>query len=57
MAGRLLGVVLVFRDVTERRKAETTIAEQMRLAEYGRDIGLALTRSGPLSEALTRCAR
>jgi PAS domain S-box-containing protein len=54
--GAITGVVLVFRDVTERRKAEATIAEQMRLAEYGRYIGLALTRNGPLREALTRCA-
>jgi PAS domain S-box-containing protein len=54
--GAITGVVLVFRDVTERRKADATIAEQVRLAEYGRDIGLALTRSGPLQKALTRCA-
>ncbi len=53
--GAITGVVLVFRDVTERRKAEATIAEQVRLAEYGRDIGLALTRSGHLREALTDC--
>ena len=40
----VVGAVVTFIDITERKRAEATIAEQMRLAEYGREIGLALTR-------------
>ncbi len=54
--GRLIGSVVTFIDVTERKTAEATIAEQARLARYGRDIGKALTGSTTLEEALARCA-
>jgi putative nucleotidyltransferase with HDIG domain len=46
----------VAEDITEHRLAEETIAEQIRLAEYGRDVGLALTEGGPMGRMLTRCA-
>ncbi|HEX8200024.1 MAG TPA: GAF domain-containing protein, partial [Isosphaeraceae bacterium] len=42
--------------MSERKEAEATIAEQMRLAEYGREIGAALTRDSALGEMLALCA-
>jgi PAS domain S-box-containing protein len=54
-AGRDAGVVLVFRDVAERRLHEVVIEEQRRLAEFGRDIGLAFTEGDSLGEMLNRC--
>jgi PAS domain S-box-containing protein len=53
--GRVAGVVLVFRDVAERRRQEAVIEEQRRLAEFGRDIGLAFTESDSLGEMLDHC--
>ena len=52
-----LGAVVVCRDVSARRADEATIAEQVRLAQYGRDVGRAVTRSADLTEMLDRCAR
>ena len=37
-------------------RAEETIAEQIRLAEYIRDVGLALTQDAPLRAMLACCA-
>jgi len=54
--GGVRGVVLVFRDVTTRRRSEATIEEQVRLARYGRDVVLALSRSASLREMLELCA-
>ena len=53
--GRVVGVVLVFRDVTERRRQEAVIEEQRRLAELGRDIGLAFSEGDSLGAMLDRC--
>lgn len=44
------------RDITDRKRAEAMIAEQVRLAEFGREVGLALTQAGSLSDMLGRCA-
>ena len=55
-SGRVVGAVLVFRDVSDRRRAEASIAEQVRLAEYGRDVGRAMTQGGTAEEVLARCA-
>jgi PAS domain S-box-containing protein len=54
--GRVAGVVLVFRDITERKKQEAAAEEQHRLAAFGRDVGLALTESPDLSTLAVRCA-
>ena len=54
--GRVAGVVLVFRDVAERRRQEAVIEEQRRLAEFGRDVGLAFTEVESLGEMLDRCS-
>ena len=54
--GTVAGVVLVFRDITERKRQEAFVEEQRRLAEFGRDVGLALTESPDLASMLHRCA-
>ena len=56
-AGTVIGVVMVFRDIGERRRQQDLIAEQKRLAEFGRDVGFALTESATLPEVLARCAQ
>ena len=43
-------------DVTDRKRQEEVIAEQVRLAEFGRDIALALTEAATLPAMLGRCA-
>ena len=43
------------REVVERLRAETTILEQIHRAEFGRDIGLALTSNPTLAAVLERC--
>jgi PAS domain S-box-containing protein len=53
--GRVVGVVVVFRDVAERRRQETVIEEHRQLAEFGRDIGLAFTEVDSLAEMIDRC--
>ncbi|MDR3638355.1 MAG: PAS domain S-box protein, partial [Isosphaeraceae bacterium] len=44
------------RDISERKRYEQAIAEQTRLAEFGRDVALALTESTSLGEMLNRTA-
>jgi len=65
--GRLVGVVLVFRDITEHRRAERDIterkkgdaalAERTRLAELTGQIGIALSEGGVLGQTLHRCVK
>ena len=43
-------------DITERKQAETSLAERMRLASLVADVGVALTRGGRPTEILNRCA-
>ena len=53
--GAVAGVVLVFRDITERKREEARAEEQRRLALFGRDVGLALTECPDLGSMLGRC--
>ncbi len=46
----------IAQDITENRLAEETIAKHIRLADYGRDVGLALTEDAPMGRMLHRCA-
>ena len=55
-AGRPTQVVKLAEPITERKEAEATIAEQVRLAEYGREVNLTLTTCPTLREMLTRAA-
>ena len=55
--------VAFIRDVTERKRAEQQLriakeaeAERARLAELGRDVGIALSQGGTLRELLQPCA-
>ena len=54
--GAVAGVVLVFRDITGRRRQDALIDEQRRLAEFGRDVGLVLTESPDLATMARRCS-
>ncbi|HSU83621.1 MAG TPA: PAS domain S-box protein, partial [Thermoanaerobaculia bacterium] len=48
--------VTFIRDVTERKRAEEGETRRARLAELGRDVGLALTRGDSLRGILQPCA-
>jgi PAS domain S-box-containing protein len=50
---RLVGVCT---DITARKEAEETLAEQARIAEASAEVGATLTRSHALNESLQRCA-
>ena len=54
--GSITGVVLVFRDVTERRQSEAALEERARLAAFGAEIGTALTQALTLRDMLRRAA-
>ena len=55
--GQIIGVVLVFRDVSARKEAEKAAEERNRLASLDTDIGFALTRSNDLRDMLGHCAK
>jgi PAS domain S-box-containing protein len=48
--GRHVGIFI------DRRRSADDLLERTRLAALGRDVGLALTRTGPLAETLRQCA-
>jgi len=54
--GRPLRIVALVEDITQRKGAEAAVAEQVRLAEFGRDLSLALAEGTTLPEMLARCA-
>jgi PAS domain S-box-containing protein len=49
-------VIVVARDVSKRKAAEAALAERVRLAELGAEIGAALTTGKDLADTLQRCA-
>ena len=55
-AGRVVGGVLVFRDIGERRANDRAREEHARLAAFGRDVGLVLSRAEELPVMLRQCA-
>lgn len=53
--GVITGAVISFRDITERKRSEEVIAEEIRMRTLGADIGEALTKGNALFEMLQTC--
>jgi PAS domain S-box-containing protein len=51
------GFVAIVRDLSEQKRAEAALHEQVAIAGLGADIGIALTEATSLDELLTQCAR
>jgi PAS domain S-box-containing protein len=49
--------VVCIRDISRQESVESQLRHRAQLALLGADVGLALTRSGALVDALTACAR
>jgi len=43
------------RDITDRKRQQDVIEEQARLANFGRDVGLAFTQANTLADTLQHC--
>ncbi len=54
--GSITGVVMVFRDVTERRRSEAALEERARLAAFGAETGASLAQALTLHDMLRRAA-
>jgi anti-anti-sigma regulatory factor len=50
------GLTVYFRDVTERKRVEESLAERERAALLGADVGLALTEGAGIGPMLQMCA-
>ena len=54
--GNITGSVLVFRDITERRRSEAVLGERMRFLALNAAVGEALVQGNELEAMLGRCA-
>ncbi|WP_439628310.1 PAS domain S-box protein [Gemmata sp.] len=54
-AGEIVGCVLVFRDISERKREEVAQAERTRLVGLRADVSTALTSARPTPDALHQC--
>ena len=54
--GRSGGSVVIFTDITERKRAEEALQERAKLAALEADVGTALTRGGTFAEMLRLCS-
>ncbi|MGO9269485.1 MAG: PAS domain S-box protein, partial [Terriglobia bacterium] len=52
----LVGAVITFVDITERKRTETALAEGAKLTDLRAEVGVALTRGGTLRSGLQECA-
>jgi PAS domain S-box-containing protein len=53
--GKVVGAVVTFLDITERKRAEAEMAERNRLATLGAETGVALARAESLRQGLQQC--
>lgn len=53
--GNIIGVVGVTRDISARKKAEESLAEQLKLSAFTADVGIALTENHILPVTLQKC--
>ncbi len=54
--GKVIGILGVGENITERKKAQEALAERMFLGEFGAEIGAALAGSSSLHGVLDQCA-
>ena len=54
-SGRVTYAIAAFQDVTDRKQAEFLLEERAKLAAFGSDVGLALTKSHTLDQILKSC--
>lgn len=53
--GRVVGILGIGENITERKQAEKALAERVRMAAFGSEIGSALVASGSLQVMLQQC--
>jgi PAS domain S-box-containing protein len=53
---RIIGAVVAFQDIAERRRTEDELVERAAQAVFGAAVGAALTKADTLSTALGECA-
>ncbi len=54
--GHIAGAVLVFRDVTSQRQAESELRERAKLLAFQAEMGIVLTHNDAMDAMLSRCA-
>lgn len=54
--GEITGFLGIAHDITQRKRAQSVLAERTRLAEMTASIGVALTKGGTLRNTLQQCA-
>ncbi len=54
--GKIVGAVVAFQDIADRKKTEAELAERAHQAVFGAAVGAALTKADTLPRALGQCA-